>query len=54
MGYQKVVLFSKGTPFINYSDIFNNDILPTNVEGVANSTKIQQEIFSLKKEIFIN
>lgn len=54
MGYQKVVtFFSKGTPFINYSDIFNNDILPTNVEGVANSHKIQQEIFSVKKEIFL-
>lgn len=41
--------FDKGTPFVNYSDVYNNRILPTEVKDVANSNDVQQRIFSVKK-----
>lgn len=46
--------FLKGEPFINYSDVFNNDVLPNQFENVADSNKKQQELFSVRKgDLFI-
>lgn len=46
--------FLKGKPFINYSDVFNNDVLPNQFENVADSNKKQQELFSVRKgDLFI-
>lgn len=46
--------FLKGNPFINYSDVFNNDILPNQFDNVADSNKKQQELFSVRKgDLFI-
>ena len=48
------VFFLKGSPFVNYSDVFNNDTLPKVFESVADSNKAQQEVFSVRKgDIFI-
>lgn len=41
--------FDKGTPFVNYSDVYKNRILPTEFIDVANSDKKQQETFSVRK-----
>ena len=46
--------FLKGKPFINYSDVFNNDVLPNQFENVADSNKKQQELYSVRKgDLFI-
>lgn len=46
--------FLKGSPFVNYSDVFNNDTLPKEFESVADSNKAQQEVFSVRKgDVFI-
>lgn len=41
--------FDKGTPFVNYSDVYNNRILPTEFIDVADSKEEQQKVFSVKK-----
>ena len=41
--------FDKGSPFVNYSDVYKNRILPTEFTDVANSSKQQQETFSVRK-----
>lgn len=41
--------FEKGTPFVNYSDVYKNRILPVQFEDVADSNEQQQEIFSVRK-----
>lgn len=43
------VFFDKGTPFVNYSDVYNNRILPTEFIDVADSNEEQQKVFSVKK-----
>ena len=40
--------FDKGTPFVNYIDVYNNRILPTTFTDVANSNSDQQRVFSVK------
>jgi len=40
--------FDKGTPFVNYSDVYKNRILPTVFNDVANSTIDQQKTFSVR------
>jgi type I restriction enzyme, S subunit len=41
--------FGSGFPFINYGDIYKNAILPFNANGLAKSTKEDQNIYSVKK-----
>ena len=41
--------FDKGTPFVNYGDVYNNRILPREVKDVADSNEQQQRTFSVKK-----
>ena len=41
--------FGTGFPFVRYSDVYNNLILPQNVEGLANSTEIDQVNYSVIK-----
>ncbi len=46
--------FESGTPFVSYSDVFNNDFLPSEIKGKAKSNNSQQDSFSVKKgDIFI-
>lgn len=45
--------FGTGFPFVSYSDVYNNFVLPQNVEGLANSTEIDQVNYSvIKGDIF--
>jgi len=45
--------FGAGFPFVSYSDVYNNFVLPQNVEGLANSTEIDQVNYSvIKGDIF--
>ena len=39
--------FTKGFPFVNYGDVYNNYALPKEVDGLANSNKKQQEVYSI-------
>ena len=41
--------FSEGFPFVNYSDVYKNRILPDKVTGVANSTQQQRNLYSVKE-----
>jgi len=41
--------FTSGTPFVGYSDVYKNDVLPPIVNGTANATEKQQETYSVKK-----
>jgi type I restriction enzyme S subunit len=41
--------FTKGTPFVSYGDVYNNDQLPISVSGVANSSQKQQQVYSVKR-----
>ena len=41
--------FGTGFPFVSYSDVYNNFVLPQNVEGLANSTEIDQVNYSVIK-----
>jgi type I restriction enzyme S subunit len=40
--------FLHGYPFVGYGDVYNNAQLPLEVEGVANSDRQQQEIYSVR------
>ena len=45
--------FGFGYPFLSYGDVYNNEILPTQVEGLVKSTKTDRERYSvLEKDIF--
>jgi type I restriction enzyme S subunit len=45
--------FGTGFPFVSYSDVYNNFVLSQNVEGLANSTEIDQVNYSvIKGDIF--
>lgn len=41
--------FTKGTPFVSYGDVYNNEQLPISVAGVANSSQKQQQVYSVKR-----
>jgi len=40
--------FTAGTPFVNYGDVYNNDILPRSVNGLAKANEKQQKTYSVK------
>jgi len=45
--------FGSGFPFLSYSDVYKNLVLPQNVEGLAESTEIDQANYSvIKGDIF--
>ena len=41
--------FGLGCPFLSYGDVYNNDTLPTQVEGLVKSTKADKERYSVKE-----
>ena len=41
--------FGSGSPFLSYSDVYKNEVLPTEIKGLANSTLEEQERFSIEK-----
>jgi len=41
--------FTSGTPFVNYRDVYKNEILPSTVNGVAKANAKQQETYSVVK-----
>lgn len=41
--------FGYGYPFVSYRDVFNNIVLPNNVEGLINSTKEERKLYSVQK-----
>jgi type I restriction enzyme S subunit len=42
--------FGSGFPFVSYGDVYNNELLPTKVKGLANSTALEKERFSVVKD----
>ena len=45
--------FGLGYPFLSYGDVYNNEILPLQVEGLVKSTKADRERYSvLEKDVF--
>ena len=45
--------FGLGYPFLSYGDVYNNETLPTQVEGLVKSTKADRERYSvLERDIF--
>lgn len=41
--------FGEGYPFVSYSDVYNNRVLPSSVKGLVESTEEEQEIYSVRK-----
>lgn len=41
--------FGEGYPFVSYSDVYNNRVLPSSVKGLVKSTEEEQEIYSVRK-----
>ena len=41
--------FTSGTPFVNYGDVYKNEILPCTVNGFAKANIKQQETYSVEK-----
>lgn len=41
--------FGSGFPFVSYSDVYKNPSLPSEVCGLAKSTKLEQAIFSVEE-----
>ena len=41
--------FGLGYPFLSYGDVYNNETLPTQVEGLVKSTKADRERYSVKE-----
>lgn len=41
--------FGHGYPFVSYGDVFKNPILPFEVEGLVNSTKLERTLYSVEK-----
>lgn len=41
--------FTAGTPFVNYGDVYNNDVLPHNVNGLAKANEKQQKTYSVER-----
>jgi type I restriction enzyme S subunit len=42
--------FGSGFPFVSYSDVYNNTLLPSSVNGLVESTKNEQSLYSVKKD----
>lgn len=40
--------FGSGDPFVNYSDVYKNDVLPIAVSGLAKSTQADKENYSVQ------
>lgn len=40
--------FGSGYPFVSYGDVYRNDTLPTQVEGLVQSTQTDREIYSVR------
>lgn len=40
--------FTEGTPFVNYGDVYKNEILPSTVSGAAKATAQQQKTYSVE------
>ena len=41
--------FTEGTPFVNYGDVYKNEVLPSAVNGVAKATAGHQKTYSVEK-----
>nr|WP_237566170.1 restriction endonuclease subunit S [Oceanobacillus massiliensis] len=41
--------FGEGYPFVSYSDVYNNRVLPSTVQGLVKSTVNEQEYYSIQK-----
>ena len=41
--------FGLGYPFLSYGDVYNNETLPTQVEGLVKSTKANRERYAVKE-----
>lgn len=41
--------FGEGYPFVSYSDVYKNSILPLKVNGLAKSSTLEQKIFSVEE-----
>lgn len=41
--------FGYGFPFVSYSDVYNNNVLPVKVEGMVKSTKTERMLFSVEQ-----
>ena len=41
--------FGLGYPFLSYGDVYNNETLPTQVEGLVKSTKVDRERYSVQE-----
>ena len=41
--------FGLGYPFLSYGDVYNNETLPTQVEGLVKSTKADRERYAVKE-----
>lgn len=41
--------FGTGDPFVSYSNVYNNILLPEEVEGLLDSTKSEQYLYSVKE-----
>lgn len=41
--------FGSGDPFVNYSDVYKNDVLPIVISGLAKSTPADKENYSVKE-----
>ncbi len=41
--------FGEGYPFVSYGDVYRNYSLPLNVEGLVQSTEMEQELYSVKR-----
>lgn len=40
--------FGKGHPFVSYGDVYNNRVLPREVNGLVESTDVDRKVFSVK------
>lgn len=41
--------FGSGYPFVNYGDVYKNEVLPTAPSGLVESTEAEQELYSVQK-----
>ena len=41
--------FGHGYPFVNYKDVYDNPALPLSVNGLANSSVLEQKTYSIKR-----
>ncbi|MGZ0001508.1 restriction endonuclease subunit S [Leuconostoc mesenteroides] len=41
--------FGSGYPFVSYGDVYNNFVLPTQVDGLVESTSSERKLFSVEK-----